>query len=101
MAKFAIGTPVESADPTVEVTVDPAAPLAVGRHTFQLVVVDDSGNQSLPDSVVVVVRDSQNPTAVLRVPTQVEFGTSFPLDGRASSDVPPGRVVKYIFTMIA
>lgn len=100
MATFVIGTPIESADPTVEVTVDQTAPLAVGRHTFQLVVVDDSGNQSLPDSLVVVVRDSQNPTAVLRAPSQVEFGTSFSLDGRASSDVAPGRVVRYVFTMV-
>ena len=100
MPAFVIGTPIESADPLIEVTVDPAAPLPVGRHRFQLAVVDDSGNRSLPDTIDVVVRDSQNPTAVLRAPSQVEFGASFQLDGRASSDVPPGRVVKYVFTLI-
>ena len=100
MARFVVGTPVESAEPTVEVTVDPAAPLAVGRHTFQLVVVDDSGNQSAPDSVVVIVRDLRNPTAVLRAPATVDVGASFVLDGRASSDVAPGRIVRYIFTLI-
>ena len=100
MAQFVIGTPVESAEPTIEVTVDPANPLSVGRHTFQLVVVDDAGNQSQPDSVVVIVKDSINPTAVLRAPSQVEPGTSFSLNGRASSDVAPGRVVKYIFTLV-
>ena len=51
MAVFVIGSPVESAEPAIEVTVDPAAPLSVGRHTFQLVVVDDAGNESQPDSV--------------------------------------------------
>lgn len=100
MPAFVIGTPIESAEPLIEVTVDPAAPLAVGRHRFQLAVVDDSGNQSLPDTIDVVVRDSRNPTAVLRAPSQVEFGVSFQLDGRASSDVPPGKVVKYVFTLV-
>ena len=48
----------------------------------------------------VVVRDTQNPTAILKAPSQVEFGMSFLLDGRDSSDVPPGKVVKYIWTMM-
>ena len=100
MATFAIGTPIESADPVIEVTVDPTAPLAAGRHRFQLVVVDDAGNQSASDTVEIVVRDSTLPTAVLRVPSQVEFGSSFQLDGRASTDVAPGKVVKYIFTLV-
>jgi hypothetical protein len=100
MAKFSIGVSVESADPGVEVTISPDAPLPVGRHRFQLVVVDDSGNSSLPDAVEIIVRDSKNPTAVITAPTQVEFGESFGLDGRKSSDVAPGRVVKYVWTLV-
>lgn len=100
MATFVVGTPVESAEPSVEFTVDPAAPLASGRHRVQLVVVDDSGNQSLPDTVEFIVRDTTNPTAVLDLPRQVELGTSFILDGRRSSDVPPGRVVRWNFTLL-
>lgn len=100
MATFVIGTPVETADPTVEFTVDPAAPLAPGRHRVQLVVFDDAGNQSLPDAVEFIVRDTQAPTAVLSVPSQVELGASFLLDGRRSSDVAPGRVVRYVFTLV-
>jgi hypothetical protein len=100
MATFNIGVSVETSDPGVEVTIDPAAPLAVGRHRFQLTVVDDSGNVSLPDTVDIIVRDSKLPTAVLSAPTQVEAGESFALDGRRSSDVAPGRVVKYIWTLI-
>jgi hypothetical protein len=30
----------------------------------------------------------------------VEFGEAFGLDGRRSSDVAPGRVVKYIWTLV-
>jgi hypothetical protein len=100
MANFVIGTPVETVTPTVEVTVTPQVPLTVGRHKFQLEVVDDSGNRSLPDAVEVIVKDTKNPTAVLVVPPQVEPGVSFTLDGRTSSDVPPGRVVKFIWTLL-
>jgi len=101
MASFTVGSPLETTEATIEVTVDPANPLPIGRHSFQLVAVDDSGNQSLPDTVEIIVRDSQLPTAILRAPSQVEFGRSFVLDGRESSDVPPGKVVKYIWTMVS
>jgi hypothetical protein len=100
MATFVIGTPIESEDPTVEVTVSPDAPLPVGRHVFQLVVTDDSGNASLPAEVEIIVRDSQAPTAVIKAPSQVEFGQSFTLDGRPSSDIPPGKIVKFSWTMV-
>ena len=100
MAQFTIGTPIDTEESTIEVTVDPNAPLPVGRHVFQLVVADDSGNASLPATVEVIVKDSQAPTAVIKAPTQVEFGRSFPLDGRASSDIPPGTLVKFTWTMV-
>jgi len=101
MATFTIGAAVETTDPSVEVTLSPDAPLAVGRHTFQLVVVDDSGNSSLPDSVDIIVRDTKAPTAVMTAPSQVELGESFNLDGRKSSDVAPGKVVKYVWTLVS
>ncbi|HEX9311963.1 MAG TPA: hypothetical protein VGA30_03930 [Actinomycetota bacterium] len=100
MAEFVIGKPVETEDPTVEVTVSVDIPLAVGKHVFQLVVEDDSGNQSLPATVDVVVRDSQAPTAILAAPSQVDFGQSFKLDGSKSSDVGGGKVVKFIWTLV-
>lgn len=100
MAVFIIGKEVETNEPNIEVTVKIENPLPVGKHTFQLVVVDDGNNKSLPAVVEVVVRDSVNPTAILRAPSQVEFGKPFLLDGRDSSDVPPGKVVKYIWTML-
>jgi len=101
MATFQVGTDIETTDPTVEVTVTAAAPLSTGAHSFQLVVVDDSGNRSDPMVVRVIVRDSQRPTAVLNAPEQVEAGASFVLDGRRSSDVPPGRVVRWIWTLVS
>jgi len=100
MAEFVIGKPVETEDPTVEVTVSVDIPLAVGKHEFQLVVEDDSGNQSLPATVDVVVRDSQAPTAILTAPSQVDFGQSFKLDGSKSSDVGGGKVVRFIWTLV-
>jgi len=100
MPVFTVGTPVTTTDPTVEVTVTPAQPLSIGRHRFQLVVVDESGNKSAPDTVEVVVKDTTNPTAILKANPQVEYGSPVLLDGRDSSDVPPGKVVSYIWTML-
>jgi hypothetical protein len=101
MANFTIGTKVTTAENTISVDVTPAAPLSPGKHHFQLVVVDDAGNESDPSVAEIIIKDSTKPTAVLRIaPTQVEPGVSFNLDGRESSDVPPGKVVQYIWTMV-
>lgn len=51
MARFVIGQPVTTDTP--QVLVD--AGLKAGRHRFQLVVVDGSGNASKPAEVVVQV----------------------------------------------
>jgi len=101
MANFQVGTKLTTNESSVEVTVTAAAPIASGVHHFQLVVVDESGNQSDPATVAVVVRDNTKPTAVITVaPSQVEPGQSFRLDGSKSSDVPPGKIVSYIWTMV-
>ena len=100
MAKFDLNVPIETAEPTIEVSASANAPLTVGVHRFQLVVRDDSGNLSLPTFVDVVVRDTQRPTAVLDVSSPVEFGASFDLSGKRSSDVAPGRVASYIWSMV-
>jgi hypothetical protein len=100
MPEMNIGQTIVTTENGLEVTVKPDSPLSVGRHVFQLVVEDDSGNQSQPDQVTVIVRDSQAPTAVIGAPAQVEFGQSFKLDGRQSSDIPPGKVVRYHWTLV-
>ena len=99
-AELKLNTPVETTDPVLVVKVDPANPLPNGVHRFQLVVVDDSGNESDPAIVEVIIRDTQKPTAVIDAPATTETGQSFKLSGERSSDVAPGKVVNYIWTMI-
>jgi len=95
MATFVPGQAVVTTETHVEVTVSPNSPLSPGRHRFQLIVVDDSGNESDPTMVDVVVIDNRKPTAVIDAPSTVPFGTSFSLSGARSSDLPPGKIVQY------
>jgi hypothetical protein len=48
MADFIINNEVKTDTPTVEVTLSPSNPLPLGRHTFRLVVVDDSATARFP-----------------------------------------------------
>ena len=98
MADFVPGTEISTDVPTIEVTVNPDKPLPLGRQMFRLVVVDDSGNVSKADNVIVLVADQDAPTAVLRAPSLVAAGKSFDLDGSASFDAGGGKVVKWIWT---
>jgi hypothetical protein len=100
MAEFNPGETIETEEATIEVTVTPERPLRPGRHRFQLIVVDDSGNQSEPDSVDVIVIDNERPTAVLEGPGQVPFTRSFNLSGRRSTDTGGGQIVRYLWTMM-
>ena len=71
MADFLAQPTHETDVPQIEVTVDPNKPIPTGRHQFQLVVIDDSGNKSEPDVVDVIIRDTVLPTAVVNaVPAQ-------------------------------
>jgi hypothetical protein len=87
MPVLAINQPFESAEPGITVDIDRAAPLARGRHRYQLVVTDDSGNLSEPTTIVVIVADQTRPTAVLDGPEIVNIGAEFRLDGRRSFDI--------------
>lgn len=100
MAEFVIGKEVSTDKPTVEVTVSRTAPLPVGRQRFRLVVVDDSGNVSKADELVVIVADQEAPTAILGAPSVVATGASFNLDGSKSFDVGGGAIVKYVWTYV-
>jgi hypothetical protein len=100
MAEFLINTDVVTDQPTVEVTLSPAKPLPLGRHQFRLIVVDNAGNKSIGDEVVVIVADQDNPTAILNAPGLVGFGRSFQLDGSKSFDVGGGKVVQYVWTYL-
>ena len=98
MASFVPGTEIKTDVPTVEVTVSPDKPLPLGRQLFRLVVVDDAGNVSKADQVVVLVADQEAPNAVLRAPGIVPLGTSFSLDGSGSFDTGGGKVVTWLWT---
>lgn len=99
MPLFKPGEPIKTETPTVTVEIDPTNPLPVGRHIFELVAVDDSGNNSAPATVEVIVRDSTAPTAVIDGPGTVEAGKPFDLSGARSTDVPPGKIISYIWTL--
>jgi hypothetical protein len=101
MPEFKLKEPIKTPDPTIEVTVSERSPLAVGEHTFSLVVVDDAGNESIPAEVSVVVKDTQAPTAVISAPKTVAPGASFTLDGTRSADLPPGKITTWIWTMVS
>jgi len=92
------GPSVQSTSPDVTFDVDAASPLPVGRHDLQLVVVDDSGNQSVPTSRSFIVADTTAPTAVLLAPALVAFGQNFTLDGASSFDI-GGQITSYRWTI--
>jgi hypothetical protein len=100
MAEFVINADVTTNESKVEVTVTAARPMPLGRQRFRLIVVDDAGNKSAPDEVVVIVADQDAPTAVLRGPRITPFGRSFGLDGSASVDAGGGRIVQYVWTYL-
>lgn len=88
-------------DKTLVVKNDPARPLPIGLNVFQLVVTDDSGNQSQPARAEVTVLDTEAPTAIVRPPQQsIQFGQDFQLDGTGSTDVGGGRVVRWEWTLV-
>ncbi len=113
MAKFVPGTDtaVKSDEPRLDVLASERAPLKPGKHVFQLVVSDDSGNDSAPANVTVIVLDTTRPTAVIdlinpdgsRNPepvVQVSFGKGFQLSGDRSSDI-GGAVKIWNWTLLA
>jgi len=90
MAEFVVNKDVVTNTPTVQVSVTSAKPLPRGRQRFQLVVTDDS-NVSQPDTVFVIVADTEAPTAVLTAPGTVASGRSFTLNGDRSFDAGAAR----------
>lgn len=108
MPTFKLNEPIAQPDPTIAVEVSRENPLPIGVQRFRLVVVDDAGNESQPAFVEIVVRDMDAPTAVLdvmdangrRTDPVVAFGQAFTLSGARSSDVEPGKVVEYRFTLV-
>ncbi len=108
MPEFKPNVAVSGPDKLVEVTVSRANPMPPGKYVFQLIVEDDEGNFSAPSFVDVLIRDRGLPTAIVevtdgnggRIEKDVLAGQSFFLSGERSSDVDPGKVVGYSFTLV-
>ena len=108
MAQFVLNQPVNQPDPVVKVEVARGSPLPIGANRFRLTVVDDDGVESEPTFLEVIVQAPAAPTAVLdmvddnqrRIDPVVPFGKGFILSGGRSSDVDPGKVVEYRFTLV-
>ena len=86
-------------DPLVKVIFKAGAELRPGVHVFQLVVVDDSGNESAPVMREVRVVDQTRPNAVLDVQSTVAFGESFVLSGEKSFDI-GGTIKEFRWTKV-
>jgi chitodextrinase len=97
-----VNEPIEVAAPdaTLVIVIDTTGPLKVGSYTFQLEVMDDSGNRSKPVQARLFVADVQAPTAIISAPRTVPFGSDFTLSGMESSDVGGGTISRYIWTLI-
>ncbi len=97
-----VNEPIDAAAPDASliIVVDPTNPLKVGSYTFQLEVMDDSGNRSKPVQARLFIVDTQAPSAIISAPRSVAFGTDFTLSGIESSDVGGGTIARYIWTLI-
>ena len=95
MPEFIIGQEIRSEESSIEVTITPETALPPGKHRFQLIVTDDSGNTSEADTVEVLVIDDKRPTAIIDAPAAVSVGSSFRLSGKRSFDLAPGKIVTF------
>jgi hypothetical protein len=101
-AELKVNEPIEGAAPDAILTIviDPTNPMKVGSYTFQLEVMDDSGNRSKPVQARLFIADTQSPTAIISAPRTVPFATDFTLSGVESTDVGGGTIARYIWTLI-
>jgi hypothetical protein len=100
MPRLDINVPFETDQAVIVVEVDPANPLQRGKHKFQLEVIDDSNNVSLPAEFVIHLADQERPNAVLEGPEIVSIGKSFELRGNKSFDLGGGQIKTYRFTYL-
>jgi hypothetical protein len=103
LEKFQSTAEVNTNDTLLNVAVSPDNPLPIGPHVFELEVIDQAGNRSVPVRVQLIVRDSQAPTAVLNVTDAqgrvlpeavIEMGAGFMLSAKGSRDVAPGTGIE-------
>jgi hypothetical protein len=94
-------TALTDANPTISSTASSVAvtvPNTSGTVTFQLIVTDNLGTQSVAATATVEIQGA--PTAVLTAtPTVVGAGETITLSGAGSTAVPPGSIANYTYTM--
>ena len=107
LEKLLVSSKVETTDSQLVIKM-PDQKLQVGKHSFQLTVVDDAKNTSTPALITVIVVDQTAPTAVLdlndeqgRIITngQVAFGSGFVLNGDRSADA-GGSLARFIWEVL-
>ena len=100
-AELSVNQEISAAAPDslLSITVDTQNPLRVGAYEFQLVVTDDSGNNSNPATVRIIIADDEAPTAVIDAPDRVSFAKDFALSGKCSLDV-GGKLSKFVWALI-
>ena len=96
-----VNNPIDVAAPDSQlVIVVGDKPLPIGSYTFQLEVIDNSGNKSEPVQKTLFIIDSEAPSAIISAPRAVNFNTEFTLSGKDSRDVGGGTIAKFIWTLI-
>lgn len=95
-----VNSPIEAAAPDATLIITMDKPLAVGAYTFQLEVLDNSGNRSKAVTARLFVVDNQAPTAIISAPRTVNFNAEFTVSGAESTDVGGGTIARYIWTLI-
>ena len=97
--QLSVNKTITTSDASLAIQVDENKPLPPGVYDFQLVVIDDSGNQSVPAVTKVIVVDDKKPTAVIDAPSRVGFAEDLLLSAQRSIDI-GGKIVKYEWTLI-
>lgn len=97
--QLSVNKTITTSDASLAIQVDEDKPLPPGVYDFQLVVTDDSGNQSVPAVTKVIVVDDKSPTAVIDAPSRVGFAEDLLLSAQRSIDI-GGKIVKYEWTLI-
>lgn len=110
MAKFIRNKPVTTTIPKVKVELNRNDKLDLGMNRFQLVVVDDAGNESDAAFIEIMVKDNKRPTAHIDLVDgngkrltnlTIREGQQILLSGERSEDHPPGKVVQWKWTWVS
>jgi hypothetical protein len=92
---FTVNKPVDTPTPSVEATIPNLAPGTT--CTFQLIVIDQLGQESAPVTATVEIQGA--PVAKITAPKTAAAGKTFTLDGAGST--PQGQIKSYRWTLLS